>query len=66
MAVEPTRVWATVVFSDLDGIPLDPDPPAFETAAYLLEQIIPDDVALCLFWQDASRAGVYPTEAARS
>jgi mannosyl-3-phosphoglycerate phosphatase len=47
MAVQPNRVWATVVFSDLDGIPLDPDAPAFEKAAHLLEQIIPD-VALVL------------------
>ena len=48
MAVEPNRVRPTVVFSDLDGIPLDPDTPAFETAARLLERTIQDDVALVL------------------
>ena len=48
MGVEPNRVWATVVFSDLDGIHLDPDTPAFEKAANLLEQIIRAGVALVL------------------
>jgi mannosyl-3-phosphoglycerate phosphatase len=48
MPVEPNRARATVVFSDLDGILLDPDTPAFEKAAHLLAQIIPGDVALVL------------------
>lgn len=48
MGVEPNRVRTTVVFSDLDGIPWDPDTPAFEKAADMLAQISPGDVALVL------------------
>ena len=48
MGVEPNRVGPTVVFADLDGIPLDSDTSAFETAARLLERTIQDDVALVL------------------
>ena len=48
MAVESNRVRPTVVFADLDGIPLDTDTPAFEAAARLLERTIQDDVALVL------------------